>query len=121
MPPRGVYKARQQENRNKPSRPSRPAQESRSDQREQERQERENARKALAQSKERARVALMRTLLAQPKALLLDEPFSKLDQKLRGKFRKQVFAYALKNRLPTLLVTHDHDDAEAAGGNILSL
>lgn len=58
MPPRGVYKARQQESRN---RPSRPAQESRSDQKEQERQEKENARKALAESKERARVALVKS------------------------------------------------------------
>ena len=70
---------------------------------------------------QRARVALMRTLLAQPEALLLDEPFSKLDQELRGRFRKQVFAYAVKNQLPTLLVTHDPADARAAGGDILSL
>lgn len=70
---------------------------------------------------QRARVALMRTLLAQPEALLLDEPFSKLDQELRGRFRKQVFAYAVKNQLPTLLVTHDPADAKAAGGDILSL
>ena len=70
---------------------------------------------------QRARVALMRTLLAQPVALLLDEPFSKLDQELRGRFRKQVFAYAVKNQLPTLLVTHDPADARAAGGDILSL
>ena len=70
---------------------------------------------------QRARVALMRTLLAQPEALLLDEPFSKLDQELRGRFRKQVFAYVVKNQLPTLLVTHDPADAKAAGGDILSL
>ena len=70
---------------------------------------------------QRARVALMRTLLAQPEALLLDEPFSKLDQELRGRFRTQVFAYAVKNQLPTLLVTHDPADARAAGGDILSL
>ena len=70
---------------------------------------------------QRARVALMRTLLAQPEALLLDEPFSKLDHELRGRFRKQVFAYAVKNQLPTLLVTHDPADARAAGGDILSL
>ena len=70
---------------------------------------------------QRARVALMRTLLAQPEALLLDEPFSKLDQELRGRFRKQVFAYAVKNQLPTLLVSHDPADAKAAGGDILSL
>ena len=70
---------------------------------------------------QRARVALMRTLLAQPVALLLDEPFSKLDQELRGRFRKLVFAHAEKNRLPTLLVTHDHADAQAAGGDIIAL
>ena len=70
---------------------------------------------------QRARVALMRTLLARPEALLLDEPFSKLDQELRGRFRKLVFAHAVKNQLPTILVTHDPTDADAAGGNILSL
>mgnify|MGYP003957096557 CR=1 FL=1 len=70
---------------------------------------------------QRARVALMRTLLAQPEALLLDEPFSKLDQELRGRFRKLVFAHAVKNQLPTLLVTHDPADAKAAGGAILEL
>ncbi len=70
---------------------------------------------------QRARVALMRTLLAQPEALLLDEPFSKLDQELRGRFRNLIFAHAEKKQLPTLLVTHDPIDAEAAGGDILAL
>ena len=70
---------------------------------------------------QRARVTLMRTLLAQPDALLLDEPFSKLDQELRGRFRKLVFTHAVKNSLPTLLVSHDHDDAQAAGGDIIAL
>ena len=54
MPPRGVYKARQ-ESRNRPSRPSRPAQESRSDQKEQERQEKERARQAQAKKDAQAR------------------------------------------------------------------
>ena len=70
---------------------------------------------------QRARVALMRTLLSQPKALLLDEPFAKLDQELRERFRKLVFAHAAKNNLPTLLVTHDKVDAHAAGGDIIVL
>lgn len=70
---------------------------------------------------QKARVALMRTLLAEPEALLLDEPFSKLDQQLRERFRKLVFAYAARHQLPVLLVTHDPADAKAAGGQILSL
>ncbi len=59
---------------------------------------------------QRARVSLMRTLLAQPKALLLDEPFSKLDSALREQFRLMVFSHARKLGLPTLLVTHDAAD-----------
>jgi putative thiamine transport system ATP-binding protein len=70
---------------------------------------------------EAARVALMRTLLSQPEALLLDEPFSRLDTSLRGQVRAFVFAEARRYGLPVLLVTHDLADAEAAGGRIVSL
>ncbi len=59
---------------------------------------------------QRARVSLMRTLLSQPKALLLDEPFSKLDATLREQFRQFVFAHVRRLQLPTLLVTHDAAD-----------
>jgi putative thiamine transport system ATP-binding protein len=69
---------------------------------------------------QRARVALMRTLLAQPRALLLDEPFNKLDARLRADFRKFVLAHAAQRRLPMLLVTHDPGDAPA-GGRVLRL
>jgi putative thiamine transport system ATP-binding protein len=67
---------------------------------------------------QRARVALARTLLAEPKALLLDEPFSRLDQGLRAQIRTLVFAGA--RTLPVILVTHDPEDARAAGGPVLS-
>lgn len=59
---------------------------------------------------QRARVSLMRTLLSQPQALLLDEPFSKLDAHLREQFRQFVFSHARQLKLPTLLVTHDSQD-----------
>jgi putative thiamine transport system ATP-binding protein len=59
---------------------------------------------------QRARVSLMRTLLSEPQALLLDEPFSKLDAQLRGQFREFVFSHARRLGLPTLLVTHDAAD-----------
>ncbi|MFN3689089.1 ATP-binding cassette domain-containing protein [Salinarimonas sp.] len=68
---------------------------------------------------QRARVALMRTLLARPRALLLDEPFGKLDVALREEVRGFVLAHAKAERLPILLVTHDPADAEAAGGRIV--
>jgi len=70
---------------------------------------------------QRARVALMRVLLSEPRALLLDEPFSNLDADLRAQIRRLVFAKAAERRLPVLLVTHDREDAEAAGGPIVSL
>ncbi len=68
-----------------------------------------------------ARVALMRTLLARPEALVLDEPFSRLDVALRGQVRALVFEEARKYGLPVLLVTHDPEDARAAGGPIVEL
>ncbi|MBH0238591.1 ATP-binding cassette domain-containing protein [Methylobrevis albus] len=70
---------------------------------------------------QRARVALMRTLIARPRALLLDEPFSRLDRSLRGQVRDLVFGVARARRLPVLLVTHDEEDAAAAGGPVVSL
>lgn len=60
---------------------------------------------------QRARVALMRVLLSQPRALLLDEPFSSLDVALRERFRALVLASAQSRSLPLLLVTHDPSDA----------
>ncbi|MFM5463395.1 ATP-binding cassette domain-containing protein [Aeromonas simiae] len=65
---------------------------------------------------QRARVSLLRTLLARPRALLLDEPFSRLDQPLRAAFRDWVFAQT--HTIPVLLVTHDPADAP---GEIVNL
>ena len=70
---------------------------------------------------QRARVALMRTLLALPRVLLLDEPFNKLDTRLRSDFRDFVFGHARRHGLPTVLVTHDDADAQAAGGPVITL
>jgi putative thiamine transport system ATP-binding protein len=56
------------------------------------------------------RFSLMRALLAQPQALLLDEPFSKLDTALRAQMREFTFATLRKRGVPTVLVTHDEAD-----------
>lgn len=70
---------------------------------------------------QRARAALMRTLLAEPLALLLDEPFSKLDAGLRDEMRAFTFAHIRERAIPALMVTHDPQDAEAAQGPIVQL
>lgn len=70
---------------------------------------------------QKARVALARVLLSQPRMLLLDEPFSKLDADLRAQMRDLVFARVREGRLPALLVTHDEADAEAAGGPVVRI
>lgn len=70
---------------------------------------------------QRARVALMRTLLAAPKCLLLDEPFAKLDHDLRHRVRSFVFEHARQAGVPTLLVTHEASDADATGGPVIKL
>jgi putative thiamine transport system ATP-binding protein len=68
-----------------------------------------------------ARAALMRCLLARPRALMLDEPFGKLDAALRAQIRGFVFDHLRAEGLPALLVTHDPADAEAAGGRVVEI
>lgn len=70
---------------------------------------------------QQARVALLRVLLSQPKAILLDEPFSKLDSQLRQEMRQLVFEQIKQHRIPAIMVTHDNSDAEAAQGKVIHL
>lgn len=63
---------------------------------------------------QRARISLVRTLLAKPWAVLLDEPFSKLDTPLRISFRQFVEEQIIEMNIPALLVTHDIEDAIGA-------
>ncbi|MEJ2911717.1 ATP-binding cassette domain-containing protein [Pseudoalteromonas sp. C12FD-1] len=70
---------------------------------------------------QQARVALLRMLLSEPKAILLDEPFSKLDTQLRVDTRELVFSQIREHKLPAIMVTHDHSDAEAANGKLVTL
>lgn len=70
---------------------------------------------------QRARVSLLRTLLSQPKALLLDEPFSSLDEATKDDVRAFTAAQISAHKLPTVLVTHDPRDADSLSARTLTL
>ena len=63
----------------------------------------------------------MRAILAKPSALLLDEPFSKLDVKLRQSMREFLYSQAKSANIPMIIVTHDPLDAEHATGSVIEL
>ena len=67
---------------------------------------------------QRSRASLLRALLAAPAALLLDEPFSKLDAALRQQMRDFTFATLAARRVPALLVTHDEADVPVGAQRI---
>ncbi len=62
---------------------------------------------------QRARVSLLRALLAAPRVLLLDEPFSRLDAALREQMRSFVWQQLREHRVAGVLVTHDAQDVPA--------
>jgi molybdate transport system ATP-binding protein len=67
------------------------------------------------------RVALARALAAEPRALLLDEPFSALDAALRAGLREELRAIVGAMGLPTILVTHDEEDARSLATQVIRL
>ena len=70
-----------------------------------------DARPAELSGGERQRVALARALARQPDVLLLDEPLSALDTHTRRTVRAELHEFLAELAMPTLLVTHDFEDA----------
>lgn len=65
------------------------------------------------------RVALARSLVLEPKILLLDEPFASLDQHLRERLREEVRDIQQRLRITTLFVTHGQDEALSMADRIV--
>jgi len=70
---------------------------------------------------QRQRVDLARTLAAQPRIVLLDEPFSGLDRELRDELGPRVKAILAAQRVAALWVTHDRDEAMRLGDAVWDL
>jgi len=70
---------------------------------------------------EKQRVALLRAVMSQPKLLLLDEPFSALDENNRNESRQLIKKFVTDLKLTTLLITHDQKDVEIFGDKVIRL
>jgi iron(III) transport system ATP-binding protein len=67
------------------------------------------------------RVALARTIVVEPRVLLLDEPLSNLDANLRIQMRRDILALQRKLKLTTIFVTHDQEEANTTSDRIAVL
>jgi iron(III) transport system ATP-binding protein len=67
------------------------------------------------------RVALARALAIRPRLVLLDEPFSSLDASLRVSMRRDIARVLAETRTPSIIVTHDQDEALSLANQVVIL
>lgn len=67
------------------------------------------------------RVALARALVMQPKAILLDEPFSALDEHLRQSLRDELLHVQALLSIPMILISHNPDDVKSFGDEVIEI
>ena len=70
---------------------------------------------------ERQRAALARTLVTRPRVLLLDEPLTALDARVKSQIVDDLRAWNAKHRIPILYVTHQREEVFALGERVIAL
>lgn len=70
---------------------------------------------------ERQRVALARSLVTQPRVLLLDEPLTGLDSELKSAILDDLRAWNAARRIPILYVTHSREEVDALGERVIAM
>ncbi len=70
---------------------------------------------------ERQRLSVLRALSGKPKAIIMDEPFSALDEKNKLKLFRIISAYAKENNVPALIASHEYSDIEKEAIGLVKL